>query len=448
MKLRMRAWIAVGCMMAPMLLLSAASAEPGSAAPDLRQEGTYTVRTGPLVQDLGGDVVATVDIGTEIRVLPTTYIKLHPSKPSTRCATIELVKGRMEVEVPPGEPPTHSVQIKTAGGLSAVSLGGRTIAASGKKGVTFANVNGRVLVGKGSKWGEVKEGLAESYAKGELVTTRAIPGVPSLQAQDLLLVAPIGGSVQTQVTPAGESLKWFVVTLSKLEGKSEVQVGRYTTSGAPVALADLSAGQYRMVARGFDEWGLGYRESEAASVHVMNYELPKEAHIVDGRVYLLPGQRLKVLGSKDIEMTYGEQSSYFVPLPVDVGLGATSSQVARFRVKGSSIEGRLEMVARPFKAQIDLSPHAARWPDDLVQVSIRLTNQAGRLAPEAPDVKKLVTINSRRVELSWRNQYGVLVANLPPQAGSGPWKVNVALSDKLGTFASHSTELRRTGAGS
>ena len=435
-------------MLAPTLLGSAASAEPRTPSQNLRREGTYSISTTPLTQDLGGNVVVTVDVGAELRVLPTTYIKLHATKPATRCAVLELVKGRMEVKVPPGEPPEQSVQIMTAGGMNAVPLGGQVIVAAGKKGATFANVKGKVLVGKGGTWKELEEGKAKSYAKGKLANTRAIPGAASLSVQDLLLVAPGSGSVQTQATPAGESLKWFFVTLSKLDGKSEVQVGRYTTNGAPLALSDLSTGRYRLVARGVDEWGLGFGESAPASIYVMNYELPKGAHVVNGRIYLLPGQRLKVFGSQDIEMTYGEQSSYFIPMPVDVGLGSASSQVARFRVKGSSSEGRLEMAARPFKAQIDLSPHEARWPDDMVQVSVRLTNQAGRLSPDAPDVKKLVTINSRPVEVSWRNQYGVLVANLPPQSGQGPWTVNVALSDKFGTFATQSTELRRASTGS
>lgn len=444
---RLGAWIVLGCISGPALLLNAASAEPAASAPNLRQEGTYTADAGPITQHLGGDVKATVDAGTKFRVLPTTYIKLHPSKPATRCATIELLSGRMGVTVPPGEPPEHSVQIRLPGGVSAIPLGGRVIAAAVEKGSTVANVDGRVLVGKGTTWSEVKQGMAESFAKGAQVNVRPIPGVPSVQVRDLFLLAPAGGSTSTEVQLSGETLKRFEVTLTKLDGKSQVPVGKYTTTTDPLELPGFSAGRYQVVARGFDEWGLSYRQSQPVSVHVMNYDLPKEAHVVNGKIHLLPGQRLKIRGSNELEMTYGEQSDYFVPLPADVGLGAMTHEVARFRVKGSSIEARLEMVSRPFKAHIELNPPAARWPDDLVQVSIRLTNQAGRLAPDATDVSKLVTINSRKIALSWRNQHGVLVANLPPQSGSGPWKVQVELKDKLGTFATHSSELRARGRG-
>ncbi|HEY6727600.1 MAG TPA: hypothetical protein VI197_26370 [Polyangiaceae bacterium] len=438
---RLGAWILLGSISVPALLLNAASAEPAAPAPNLRQEGTYTADAS-ITQLLGGDVHATVDAGTKFRVLPTTYIKLHASKPSTRCATIELLSGRMGVTVPPGEPPEHSVQIKLPGGLSAVPLGGRIIAAAVEKGSTVANIDGRVLVGKGTTWGEVKRGMAESYSNGAQVNVRPLPGVPTVHVRDQFVLAPAGGSTSTEVQLSGETLKRFEVTLSKVDGNSQTPVGTYTTTTGPLELPGFSAGRYQVVARGFDEWGLSYRQSQPVSIHVMNYELPKDAHVVDGKIHLLPGQRLKIRGSHELEMTYGDQSDYFVPLSTDVGLGARTHEVARFRVKGSSIEARLEMVSRPFTAHIELHPAAARWPEDLVQVSIRLTNQAGRLAPDASDVSKLVTINSRKVALSWRNQHGVLVANLPPQSGSGPWRVQVELKDKLGTFATHSSELR------
>jgi len=439
---RLGVWIAIGCVGVPALLLNAASAEPNSSAPDLRQVGTYTAPSAPVTQDLGGNVMATVDPGTQFRVLPATYIKLHPSKPSTRCATIELMSGRIGVTVPAGEPPTNSVQIHMPGGLSAVPLGGRVIAAATDRGATVANVDGRVLVGKGTTWGEVKQGMAESFSKGVPANVRPIPGVPVVQVRDVFLLAPSGGTTSTEVLLSGQTLRRFDVTLTKIDGNTQVQIGKYTATTDPLALPGFSAGRYQVVARGFDEWGMSYRQSQPVSIHVMNYELPKEAHVVDGKIHLLPGQRLKIRGSNELEMTYGEQSDYFVPLPADVGLGALQSEVARFRVKGSTVEARLEMVSRPFKAHIELNPQAARWPGDLVQVSVRLTNQAGRLAPDARDVAKLVTINSRQVAVSWRKQHGVLVANLPPQPGNGPWKVQVELKDKLGTFATHSSELR------
>lgn len=439
---RLGTWIILGCVAVPTLLLSAASAEPSTSAPNLRVEGTYSADAGAITQNLGGNVMATMDAGTKFRVLPPTFIKLHPNKPSTRCATIELLSGRMGVTVPPGEPPANSVQIRLPGGLTAIPLGGRVIAASVAKGATVANVDGKVLVGKGSKWNEVKQGMAESFANSAKQNTRPIPGIPSVKVRDVFLLAPAGGSTSTEVQLAGATLERFEVTLTRLEGSAKVPVGTFTTTTQPLALPGLSAGRYQVVARGFDAWGLSYRQTAPVSVHVMNYELPKDAHVVDGKIHLLPGQRLKVRGSDELEMTYGDQSNYFVPLPGDVGLGTMAREVVRFRVKGSTVEARLEMVARPFKAHIELNPPAARWPDDLVQVSIRLTNQAGRLAPDAAGISKLVTINSRQVSLNWRNQQGVLVANLPPQSGSGPWKVQVELKDKLGTFATHASELR------
>lgn len=439
----------LGCVAVPVLLSHVASAEPNVSVPNLRQEGTYTAHTGSITQNLGGEVMATVDAGTKFRVLPTTYIKLHPSKPSTRCATIELLSGRMGVTVPAGEPPENSVQIRLPNGLSAIPLGGRMVAANVEKGATIANIDGRVLIGKGTSWSEVKQGRAESFsAQGTQVNTRPIPGVPSLRVRDQFLLAPADGSTSTELQLSGDTLKRFEVTLTKIEGNTQVPVGKYTTTTDRLDLPGLSAGRYQAVARGFDEWGLSYRQSQPASIHVMNYELPKEAHVVNGKIHLLPGQRLKIRGSNELEMTYGEQSNYFVPLPADVGLGSMTSQVARFRVKGSTVEARLEMVSRPFKAHIELHPTAARWPEDLVQLSIRLTNQAGRLAPDAADVAKLVTINSRKVTLNWRNQQGVLIANLPPQSGSGPWKIQVELKDKFGTFATHSSELRPRGSSS
>lgn len=420
-----------------------AGAEPADkSSPDLRQVGTYTIGSEALTQELGGHVTATVDAGTRLRVSRDIQVELAPNKAATRCANIELLSGRIELHVPDGNPPPNSVMVQTPSGVSAIPLGGNSVVAASEKGSAVANVEGKVLVGSGSNWQQLKPGSTRSFARGAAAATHGIVGVPSLRARDALLLAPSGFGASTEVTVQGEGMVRFELSVSKANVGHERIL---ETTGAPVTLTDLTPGRYQVIARGFDQWGISKGQSEPAHIDVLSYELPKDAHVANGVVYLLPGQRIRLHGSTDLEMTYGEKTQLFVPVPLDIGLGAMRKQVARIRVKGSQVEARLPMASRPFVASAEINPKAVRFPNDLVQVRVHLTDTWGQPLPRAAGVKKRLTVNSRRVNVRWRVDRGTLVANLPPQSGAGPWTVRIALQDQFGVFFTHSETLQPRG---
>lgn len=430
-----------------MALVGIASAdEPKAPSPDLREIGNYTIEASQLTRDLGGGVTATLDAGTRLRIAAPTYIRLAPNKPATRCASIELLSGRIELHVPAGKPPANSAIVRTPVGVSALPLGGHSIVAASSKGGTVANVTGEVLAGEGTRWRHVRPGVANSFTSSGAVPARDIVGVPSVHVRDLLVMAPSGGDAATQVTVRGEHMTRFEVVVSPVGAQTQTAGKTFTTTGAPVTVTGLSPGRHQVIARGFDEWGLSKGHSSPVFIDVLAYDLPPGAKVSNGVVYLLPGQRIELHGSEKLEMTYGDQSQAFVPAPRDIGLGALPHQTARFRVNGSPNEGRLQMASRPFRASAAVQPKTTDFRNDLVQLSLRVTNSHGKPV-EALNLKKRVTINRRHVKVKWRRDRGRLVANLPPQPGAGPWQVRVELDDRFGTFFTYSETLRPPGSG-
>ncbi len=422
-----------------------ALADPGSAeAPNLARVGSYTAGPSGSTHTLPGNVVVQLSPATRVRVAPSTKVPLKSGHPGTKCVTLHLLSGKLAITLPEGNPPRHSVLVRAPHRVSAIPTGGRSVVIAGPKGTTVANREGGMLAAVGNAWKPLSPGFARSIGSGWTGAPRPILGSPVVKVGQSLLLKPRGQNGSSSVTIAKpRGAVESEVTVHRIQARSRELVATFRTTKALLPVSGLQVGRYEIVARAVDAWGLSGKASAAGEIQVIEYALPPGAALHHGTVFLFPKQRIRLLGSKGLEMTYGSANSYFVPAPSDVGLGSQDATVARFRQERDGPEARLAM-ARRSSARITLHPTSAHWPSDLVEVTVELESGTGRRLPgtrELDALDKKVLVDGEVVAVTWRDCGGSLCAVLPPPETDGPWRVRVELADALGPIADHSTRI-------
>jgi hypothetical protein len=148
---------------------------------------------------------------------------------------------------------------------------------------------------------------------------------------------------------------------------------------------------------------------------------------------VLLGQRsrVKLIGADGLEASYGV-SSHFVRAPGTVGLSRGDSTVLRLREPGTTDEVKLGLEPRTLHAAVEISPKSAHWPQDKIDVSVKLFDARGQAVAEGVKVKTTVLVDIQPVDVNWTRTGNVLTAQIPAATGHGPWVVRVEVTDEFG----------------
>ncbi|HET9930487.1 MAG TPA: hypothetical protein VFQ35_07365, partial [Polyangiaceae bacterium] len=95
----------------------------------------------------------------------------------------------------------------------------------------------------------------------------------------------------------------------------------------------------------------------------------------------------------------------------------------------------LRLSPRAVQADIKIGPPRARWPQDNVIVSVRLSDARGRPLGDDVAVKPIAYVNVTPVKVEWKRDHNVLHAVIPPSSEPGPWVVRVEVTDDTGALA-------------
>jgi hypothetical protein len=169
-------------------------------------------------------------------------------------------------------------------------------------------------------------------------------------------------------------------------------------------------------------------------LRVVAAELPEGAKLVDGTILLRPHQRVALTGTEGVEISYG-RAPQFIPAPNSIGLIRGQATLIRLRSAGSTGELQLSLEPRTLHADIQIGPRRARWPNDAISVSVRITDARGR--PVAADVKPRLHVNVTPLKLEWKRSHNVLSTMVPRPAEPGPWVVRVEVVDDTGAVVGH-----------
>jgi hypothetical protein len=95
----------------------------------------------------------------------------------------------------------------------------------------------------------------------------------------------------------------------------------------------------------------------------------------------------------------------------------------------SHAEARLVLVRRQLRADVELSPVRARWPDDPITVRIRVSDPSGRIDASTEPVFVEATLGLDPIVVQWGHQGAIWTGHIVPRAIPTPSVVRVVVKD-------------------
>jgi hypothetical protein len=414
-------------------LFAASAARAGEAARLGSNVGTESGTT----KQLPGGAVLHLAPGTVIEIVRTLKLQLGPpGSAETVTQVVKLVSGRVDAEVPLSRVPKTAVLFQAAHKVSAVAKGGHSIAIADADRVTFAAVDGDMLAASGNDWKTLPSGMVRGFVGHDSTPQEhAVPGVPELSVPKPLLIA-LGGQAPSATVQVGgvAQAEHYELSLWRLGEKGHELLRHLDARGTSGEIPGLEPGRYEVTARAVDSAGIFGKESVARTLRVVGTQLPDGARFENGAILLGQHGRVKLVGTDGLEASYGA-STHFVHAPSSVGLLRGDGTVVRLREPGTTAEVRLSLEPRTLHADVTISPKAAHWPQDKLEVTVHLFDARGRAVSEAVKVKAKVLVDVQPVEVNWTRSGNLLSAQIPAATGRGPWVVRVEVSDEFGDAA-------------
>lgn len=415
------------------LVLAAACLQPGAAS------GSDS--TGPARSTSSYEVLR-LPGGTSLRLAPGTRLKVgKPIKlqltqgggPKTLTHTVDLLSGRVEVDLPVSKHPAQAVLVRAPQRVSAVAKGGHSVVIVNGPRVTVGAVTGEMLVALGNDWRPMPAGVIREFSRATYAD-HAVIASPKAQLSTPILLRVAGTPTQAKAmaTPVAHAHS-YEFGIWRTQGSERTLLRRESTSETSLELGDLEPGNYGVSVRALEASGLESAESELVPLRVVAAELPEGAQLVDGGILLPPHQRVRLLGTEGVEISYGK-ASHFVPAPNSIGLIRSQPTLVRLRAAGSTAELPLALDPKTVRADIQIGPRSAQWPNDSISVAIRVTDARGRPLREAGSVKPTVSVNVTPVALDWKRRDNLLTTVVPRPSQPGPWVVRVEVADETGAL--------------
>ncbi|MES1175926.1 MAG: hypothetical protein ABUL62_16515 [Myxococcales bacterium] len=397
-------------------------------------QGDTTSSAEGTTKQLAGGAILHLAPGTLIEVGRSLKLQLAPpGAPQTVTQVVKLISGRVEIDIPLSKVPKTAVLLQAPRKVSAVAKGGHSIAIADANRVTLAAVDGDMLAASGNDWKTLPAGFVRGFVGHDpAYQEHAVPGVPNLSVSRPLQLALGNDSASTRADVSGaKDVDHYQLSVWRVADKGNELVRRLDSHGASAEISGLTPGQYQVTARAIDSTGIFGPDSAGRSLRIVGAELPAGSRYEAGSVLLGTRSRLKLLGAKGLEASYGA-SAHFVSAPDSVGLSRGESTVLRLREPGSTEEVRLGLEPRTLRADVAITPKHPHWPEDMIEVTVHLFDARGRAVNESVQVKPTVLIDVQPAQVTWIRSGNALHTFIPAPNTRGPWVVRVEIVDEFG----------------
>ena len=385
-------------------------------------------------KQLAGGAILHLAPGTLIEVGRSLKLQLAPpGSPQTVTQVVKLIAGRVDIDIPLGKVPKTAVLLQAPRKVSAVAKGGHSIAIADANRVTLAAVDGDMLAASGNDWKTLPGGFVRGFIGHDpAYQEHAVPAVPNLSISRPLLLA-FGNQAPSGHAEVGgvKDADHYQISVWRVADSGNELVRRLDSPSGAGELSGFGPGQYLVTARAVDSTGIFGQESAARSLRIVGAELPTGSRYEDGAVLLGTRSRLKLLGAKGLEVSYGG-STHFVAAPDSVGLSHGEATILRLREPGSSEELRVGLEPRTLRAEVEITPKHAHWPTDMIEVTVHLFDARGRAVAESVPVKPTVLVDVQPTPVTWLRSGNALHTFIPAPSSRGPWVVRVEIADEFG----------------
>jgi hypothetical protein len=378
--------------------------------------------------------------GAELRLAPGTHLRFGRTFKMAMGATPDSIIPTRVIMIDSGSMEAKLIAqhfalfVEMPRKLRSVLLEGSLTAIASEPCSTAALVQGKAVVALDDawKWMRLPEGSAQivsdvrpdGYRRSLLTATEA-----PVFSRSLILS---GSGDEGSTLLAWPGLPQAVAYEVQLQASGALPVRIEHTQEPRVQLADLAPGTYQVSVRGVDESGIFGPYSAAVALNVIGIEIPKTASRgPNGSVRLQANQRVNLIGAEGLLVAYLGLDD-FLPAPKSVGLVARRpiSLVLRHPTSGETL--RLDLEPLTVRAQVSFGRHPQSWPNEGLELAVKLLDDKGGTVPENFPVSCKVTVNIEPTAPTWERVGSVLRTRLERPLGPAPWMVRVDVQDENG----------------
>lgn len=339
--------------------------------------------------------------------------------------TVRVTKGRVDAVLVPSDQ-ERGVLLAGPDSVSAIANRGRISMSVTKDEVFVQALREEALAGHRGIFKKLSPGVVRVFnrASGKYQDEAPAPA-PEFRSTSALSVAMTGGAELGLVAEGSGDVCFGL----RDEDGTNVGSTACGPAGTAVKVAAPGAGIFHAVARRLGDGNLDGALSKPVTLRVLGLaegQVPPESG-----VFLLERfERIRLLGTAGLEMRVGS-SKLFVPATESIGLAQGQPTIVEFRSPDAP-EQRTQLRLSPKigKVETSIGPAGVKWPGNPARVSVAVHDGNGKLMDEDDGLELSVSVNSEIVPADFRKTKNGLVADVPAQAGSGPWVIRLHVYDE------------------
>lgn len=411
------------------------SSTPSASTSADRTASEWITNEGSLTVELNRGTTLTLGPRSRVLRLPSIPVALGEREYSKTAYSVELVSGRLEVQIDPTIRPIYGVVVRAPRKVGAIAKSGTvSIVASNDRVSIVARSGKYAMAAIGERWRPLRVGQAF------VVSTKSPQGdqYPVPPAPALTVDTPVAMAIGTSITgqrlsfsPIANAATYRLRIYQSIDEKPSL-VQEHDLVKTSHSVNQLTAGRYWASVCAVDGAEIESASSPRVDFRIVEAVLPPGAIVDDNAIYMPVSERLQLLHVEGLEIGYGNSSDLFVPAPQSIGFIRDDSLQFRLRERGSKSETRIRLEPLDLKPTIEISPARAVWPGTPISISIVMRRRAGSSTSIESLLVPTISINNRPTKVNWASRAGKMSCVVEKPASAGPWVVRVLVRDTRG----------------
>ncbi|HEY2512389.1 MAG TPA: hypothetical protein VGI39_16090 [Polyangiaceae bacterium] len=398
-----------------------------------------------------GEVVIKAAEGVSLRLAPDTTVTLRPAtwlpaeRPGAnplRAFQVGFANGEIDVEVHEKSNALGVLLMLPNGRSLALWRGSANVSIHGDN-VSIAFYEGMGITGSASKWKPLQPGqgyVLDSKADATSRTTPITPTWADLASSGANPFALVRGDAKANLsaswTPVANADHYRVELTADPRFLGPITFSDVSTT--TLRTDALAAGSYVARVRAVSTDGLASPPSKPLPLRVARMVIPDLAMTTNAGAVVLPLRSAILLDDpRDLEVaTISEfnptAAPRWVPASNEISLEGSARRNMRIRHVPSLSETTLMLVRREMRARVSFGPVAAHWPENPVDITVKVEDLSGYLDPSREPLNFDVHVDMDPAALTWSHTGDTWTAHVPPKSGPGPWVIRVNVMDRAG----------------
>jgi hypothetical protein len=343
------------------------------------------------------------------------------------------VVGDKLVEFPSSQSDGHAILVRSPKGQTALLQHGTARVSVQGGNLTVVLHEGKAMTGASGALTSLPEAHGQSFgcAGG---TIRPLLPAPEFRAGERVWLSTGSElaqprSLEWTAVPSAAGYQVRITRTDEAGLAQELRASGTTLEEAPA----LPPGKYDVTVQPTDECGIAGRISEAAQLRVLGLSLPEGAFVDDtGVVRTFVGTSVRLTHSEGLLLGYPGVDAW---VPFRSELQLRHDQAMQFMLRSEdSVPTTLRLAPRDIEASVVIGPKNVRWPNQKVDLVVRLQRKDGGAAPDWVEPKVNVTVGTLPLAVAWTRQGDEMRGTVPSQPGEGPCVVRVEVVDQFGVM--------------